>query len=98
MQDHYSITEFSLGTHVRILPLHNEHAGVQQCTVVNGEKALSLSLLGYGETHKHRRRNQCGWGAIAPPLFIRKKETHLLALQTAKQTGLNVTGNIIIPW
>ena len=46
----------------------------------------------------HRRRNQCGWGAIAPPLLYRKKETHLLALQTAKQTGLNVTGNIIIPW
>ena len=47
MQDHYSITEFSLGTYVRILPLHNEHAGVQQrqqCTVVNGEKALSDSL------------------------------------------------------
>ena len=33
-------------------------------------------------------------GAIAPPLFYRKKETHLLALQTAKQTGLNVTGRL----
>ena len=28
-----------------------------------------------------------------------EKETHLLALQTAKQTGLNMTsGNAIIPW
>ena len=35
---------FSLGTHVRILPLHGRHAGVQQRTVVNWEKALSPSL------------------------------------------------------
>ena len=35
--------------------------------------------------------NRAG-GAIAPPPFYRKKEMHLLALQTAKQTGLNVTG------
>ena len=37
-------------------------------------------------------------GAIAPPLFYKKKETHLLALQIAKQTGLYVTGNAIIQW
>ena len=35
-------------------------------------------------------------GAIAPSLFYRKNETHLLALQTAKQTGLNVTVLLIL--
>ena len=40
------IAEFSLVAYVRILPLHGGHAGVQQCTVVNGEKALSPSLWG----------------------------------------------------
>ena len=32
--------------HIHILPLHSGRAGVQQRTVVNGEKALSLSLWG----------------------------------------------------
>ena len=32
------LIEFSLGAHVFILPLHDGHAGIQQCTVVNEEK------------------------------------------------------------
>ena len=41
---HCCTIEFLLGAHVCILPLHGGRFGVQQRTVVIGEKALSLSL------------------------------------------------------
>ena len=36
--------DFLLGAHVCILLLHGGHAGVQQCTMIDEKKALSLSL------------------------------------------------------
>ena len=38
------LTEFSLGAHIHILLLHGGRVGVQQRTVVNGEKGHSRQL------------------------------------------------------
>ena len=43
--------EFILGTHICIFPLHGGHIGVQQRTVINVEKPLSLSLLSIAQSY-----------------------------------------------
>ena len=51
-----TIEEFSLNAHVRILLSHGGHAGVQQHTVVNGEKALSPSLWSNTQSYPSKVR------------------------------------------
>ena len=46
--------EFSLGMYVRILPLHSQHAGVQQHTVVNEEKTLLPSLWDDAQSYLYK--------------------------------------------
>ena len=47
---------FSPYAHIRILLLHGQHAGVQQPTAVNWEKALSPSLWGDAQGYQYKVR------------------------------------------